>query len=64
MWTLISQCLSVQFKESLETQSINLGKNYFDGMLKLMYSWHQIASEHALKVNETQYSILNNAHKV
>lgn len=63
-WTFISQCLSMQFKESLETQSINLGKTYFDGRLKVIYSWHQIASEHALEVTKTQYTILKSTHKV
>lgn len=54
----------MQFKESLETQSINLGKTYFDGRLKVIYSWHQIASEHALEVTKTQYTILKSTHKV
>lgn len=59
-WTFISQCLSMQFKGSLEAQRVNLGKNNFDGKLKLICSWLRIASEHALELNETQDTIFKN----
>lgn len=59
-WTFISQCLSVQFKESLEAQRVNLGKSNFDRKIKLICSWLQIAREHALELNETQDTIFKN----
>lgn len=59
-WTLISQCLSVQLKESLEAQRVNLGKSNFDRKIKLICSWLQIAREHALELNETQDTIFKN----
>lgn len=59
-WTFISQCLSVQLKESLEAQRVNLGKSNFDRKIKLICSWLQIAREHALELNETQDTIFKN----
>lgn len=63
-WTFISQCLSMQFKESLEAQRVNLGKNNCDDKLNLLCSWLWIASEHALELNETQDTIFKNVLNV
>lgn len=56
-WTLISQCLSMQFKECLESERVNLGNNIFDGKLKLICSWLWIVRKHALEMEKDQDTI-------